>query len=722
MRTLVLNYFKYHIIVLFLRFIPIFLIFNFQNLFSQNGVTFSQDDKISISTWKYGCNASVNISFDDVYKSHYDISLIFDEYNFKATFYTNYAATTKYYSNYSDMLKRGHEIGNHTLSHRNLTILDSLNIYKEVIEGKWILEKAFKYNCYSFAAPFHKMNDLSFRIVSSSHFFIRDNQFYKQTNHSLLGFMPKSTVNDFQNSFKHAITGGKMLLVTGHGIEKDGWGPIKSSLLKQNLAFLRTQANKNLVWVSTMKDISLYESLRNEVNLIKTVQGDTIILEFMNFDSKKYSSFDSCMLSIDVKTNNGLKYKYITDFTQVRSLEDKDVLTFDLKKVKHILIVRDKSNEESATGLVNVGQNFRYNIILSSNILNKTACSYQANLTYNPEKFIFQSIDYDKSKCFQDLVLINTEGNINLLFPSIFCKTDSQFLVSLTFQVIDSTIIAPKLTEMFLNNESVPFISDKVFKSNYLYGDINGDSKIDSIDSQLILNYCVNRDISPKKDSVIWDPWQIKVANVNKDSYLNSYDSYSILKYKGKNSVLKATNSIWDTDTIKVFLNNDTIYFYSKSPLYSFNLVSNFSFGQNTPIICNEYIMNAVNTSNSSIAFASITPFVDEVFLKIPVDKGIFINYQFSIFQNNRFYTIDKIERNKTIDDISVYPNPSSDIVNFGLPNSIIHLNLKVYNNLGKLLFVSKTNQIDLSNYPKGIYLIHFSDGENVVIKKLIKL
>lgn len=75
---------------------------------------------------------------------------------------------------------------------------------------------------------------------------------------------------------------------------------------------------------------------------------------------------------------------------------------------------------------------------------------------------------------------------------------------------------------------------------------------------------------------------------------------------------------------------------------------------------------------------------------------------------------------------ISIYPNPSSDIVNLSFENTITPSEIAIFNIQGKLIetynqFSNNSIQISLKNQSKGLYLIRFSfsDGRTVY-KKLV--
>ena len=70
--------------------------------------------------------------------------------------------------------------------------------------------------------------------------------------------------------------------------------------------------------------------------------------------------------------------------------------------------------------------------------------------------------------------------------------------------------------------------------------------------------------------------------------------------------------------------------------------------------------------------------------------------------------------------DISIYPNPTSDMVYIG--GNYTQLKVVIYNILGKeVINKSITNSIDISHLENGVYLMKLSDGVKLYTRKVIK-
>jgi len=72
---------------------------------------------------------------------------------------------------------------------------------------------------------------------------------------------------------------------------------------------------------------------------------------------------------------------------------------------------------------------------------------------------------------------------------------------------------------------------------------------------------------------------------------------------------------------------------------------------------------------------------------------------------------------------INIYPNPASDKIYVEWPSSN-NLSIAIYNIMGQHVFSTKLlkekNDINISNFSSGLYFVNVTDGNNIVIKKII--
>ncbi len=89
------------------------------------------------------------------------------------------------------------------------------------------------------------------------------------------------------------------------------------------------------------------------------------------------------------------------------------------------------------------------------------------------------------------------------------------------------------------------------------------------------------------------------------------------------------------------------------------------------------------------------------------------------------FSNLDVHEQNHIQNDISVFPNPSNGIFTISTENGIINA-IEIYNVVGEKILYKEVikkqlyETIDLSNRPKGIYIIKLIDGKTSYSKMLV--
>jgi len=74
-------------------------------------------------------------------------------------------------------------------------------------------------------------------------------------------------------------------------------------------------------------------------------------------------------------------------------------------------------------------------------------------------------------------------------------------------------------------------------------------------------------------------------------------------------------------------------------------------------------------------------------------------------------------------DNVTIYPNPVKESLNFNTPNNLVINALQIYNSLGKqVLQVSNPkNKINVSNLPSGILFVQIITNEGLISEKIIK-
>jgi hypothetical protein len=91
---------------------------------------------------------------------------------------------------------------------------------------------------------------------------------------------------------------------------------------------------------------------------------------------------------------------------------------------------------------------------------------------------------------------------------------------------------------------------------------------------------------------------------------------------------------------------------------------------------------------------------------------------------NLNWFQFDVVASNEKIlieNDISVVPNPASDFINIILPDERVIGNLEILDLFGRVVFNSKSNTLNVSSLPNGIYILNIEAEGDTFQKKFIK-
>jgi hypothetical protein len=121
--------------------------------------------------------------------------------------------------------------------------------------------------------------------------------------------------------------------------------------------------------------------------------------------------------------------------------------------------------------------------------------------------------------------------------------------------------------------------------------------------------------------------------------------------------------------------------------------------------------------------------FISDAFPDCPVDFINYLRVSNPTANNESENTNSKdieikfnIIKNLTVD---IAPNPTNGIVNFFIQNPLQgNIRIEILNLIGEIIWSGQTSQnnysVNLENLSKGIYMIHFSNEQQVITKKLI--
>ncbi|OIP03910.1 MAG: hypothetical protein AUJ97_03615 [Bacteroidetes bacterium CG2_30_32_10] len=130
---------------------------------------------------------------------------------------------------------------------------------------------------------------------------------------------------------------------------------------------------------------------------------------------------------------------------------------------------------------------------------------------------------------------------------------------------------------------------------------------------------------------------------------------------------------------------------------------------------------------NGSVFYANIEPYPCPPY--VPSFSKSFISTEFNEEKNTSNETTfqNKTENNNE-NEVTVYPNPTNDIINVEIKNDYNNIIIVIYSISGKKLFEEKIKgkeknaiSVDISNYPSGVYFLKTILDNKTIINKIIK-
>jgi peptidoglycan/xylan/chitin deacetylase (PgdA/CDA1 family) len=293
----------------------------------------TREGNFYISKFPDDKSAAVSFTFDDNCPSSFTkIAPIFERAGFRATFFIIAGAirTENDWKKWKDLSDLGFEIGNHSLSHPDLTRIDSVSLEQEVNQSHELIKKNIGKAPLSFAHPGHKTNAVVDGQVAQKHLFSRINpkQFCDWQ-----GWMTNTTLKDAISHIDLSIKRNKWYVISAHGVQ-DGWQPVSEDFLQKVVDYC--VKNENVLAVETFQNIALYKTARQNSTLhVSKGKNKNIIVVKSDLSSNVYSypltlviknhQFPTPFIVYDVTTGDDVvqEYQIINDKITIKVILNK---------------------------------------------------------------------------------------------------------------------------------------------------------------------------------------------------------------------------------------------------------------------------------------------------------------------------------------------------------------------------------------------------------------
>ena len=197
----------------------------------------------------------------------------------------------------------------------------------------------------------------------------------------------------------------------------------------------------------------------------------------------------------------------------------------------------------------------------------------------------------------------------------------------------------------------------------------------------------------------------IQELHYNWNTILNVWDASEKYVYvrdaNGNESEVEMFS--WDNTTMQFVPNNKNIFSYNMS--YNVN-----------DIIFSPFFKEEYEFTNVNMITSVLLQYYDATTSSYALDTRVTFHYS--------AHDITSIFENDAAAQVSVYPHPSSDQIQFGITDMNDVLQVQIYDMQGKLVLNEQINadeKISISDLQNGVYMCKISANEKIMTSKLIK-
>lgn len=241
----------------------------------------------SVARYLGGKRAAASYTFDDGYPSSTKIADIFERHGARATFYVvagTVAATTGW-DFWRAIAARGHEIGNHSMTHSiemNNPALSLQTLETEITGAQRLIEQQLGIRPQTMAFPWHLHDSRALEIARRTHFSVRKLDI-GESNYEFAFFdteheptLPLALARANAQLAKIVNEDGWMV-AGGHGVDGDGWSPVTSQFLEDHLAYAAQFSSR--LWIGTYEKVARYRACRTGLtpSVFTTATGKAVV-------------------------------------------------------------------------------------------------------------------------------------------------------------------------------------------------------------------------------------------------------------------------------------------------------------------------------------------------------------------------------------------------------------------------------------------------------------
>ncbi len=302
------------------------------------------DSHVYIASWLYNREIAICFNFDDNSLTHEEVGFILDNFGFKASFFVNpgYSSWHEEMTGvYQTLIQSGHEVGNHSWTHKDLTTLELEELIFEVNRPIKSLQEDLSIYPLSFVQPFDETNELVDQVIFENHLFSRVSSHYSLERRVRIGLGANITLAHLDARYDLALEKNAWLIITAHNLNTEGSTSLTISpqFLQQVCEYIKDKKQLNRIWMGSLSQIAHYEYLREEISVTTSVDKNTLLLSFDGYDAEKYNRVPASPITVIIEKPAVFKGIEADPLLEYYTTKEEIIITVDLKNSTEYIVV-----------------------------------------------------------------------------------------------------------------------------------------------------------------------------------------------------------------------------------------------------------------------------------------------------------------------------------------------------------------------------------------------
>ena len=236
--------------------------------------------RATVAQYKGGKKAAASYTFDDGYATSFAIADMFEARGLRASFYiVPSTVEDDGWASWQDLARRGHEVGNHSMTHTvdlGAATLTEAQLSAEILEAQRRMAAKMGSKPEVVAFPWHSSTAAARAMALSTHLAIRTSTpelpfelAFFDSDHG----EPAVALRTVNEQLQSTVSAGAWYVAAGHGVDGDGWSPVTSAFLKQHLDYAQGFGDK--LWIDTFVNVARYRLCRKQavLDIVSTAHG-----------------------------------------------------------------------------------------------------------------------------------------------------------------------------------------------------------------------------------------------------------------------------------------------------------------------------------------------------------------------------------------------------------------------------------------------------------------